>query len=59
MLPIWKINDQDLFKHGVDGWKGELIKNHVVKDIIETFFGFLHPIELVEIQVFVQVIEKK
>ena len=49
MLLIWKIEDQDLFQHGVDGGKGELSKHHVVIGIIESFFGFLHPIELVEI----------
>ena len=49
MLLIWKIEDQDLFKHGVDDGKGELSKNHVVKGIIENWFGFLHPIEVVEI----------
>ena len=33
------------------GEKGELSKKHIVKGtcIIETCFGFLHPIELVEI----------
>ena len=39
---------------GVDPWsiyrgKGELSENHAVKGIIENCFGFLHPIELVEI----------
>ena len=37
------------FKHGVDGGRDELSKSHVVKGIIENCFGFLHPIELVEI----------
>ena len=49
MLLIWKIEDRDLFQHGVDGGKRELSKNHVVKGIIENCFGFLHPIELLEI----------
>ena len=49
MLLIWKIEDQDLSQHGVDGEKHELTKNHVVKGIIENCFGFLHPIVLVEI----------
>ena len=49
MLLIWKIEDGDLFQHGVDGGKRELSKNPVVKGIIENFFGFLHPIELAEI----------
>ena len=49
MLLIWKIVDQDLFQHGVDGGKGELSKNHVVKGIIKNCFDFLHPTELVEI----------
>ena len=47
MLLIWKIEDQDQFQRGVDGGKGELSKNHVIKGIIENCFGFLHPIELV------------
>ena len=49
MLLIWKIEDRDLFQHGVDGGKGELSKSPVVKGIIEDCFGFLHHIELVEI----------
>ena len=49
MLLIWKIEDRELFQHGVDGGKGEFSKNPVVKGIIESWFGFLHPIELVEI----------
>ena len=49
MLLIWKIEDQDIFQHGVDGGKGELSENRAVKGIIENCFGFLHPIELVEI----------
>ena len=49
MLLIWKIEDPDLFQHGVDGGKRELSKNPVVKGIIDNFFGFLHPIELAEI----------
>ena len=49
MLLIWKIEDRDLFQHGVDGGKRELRKNPVVKGIIENFLGFLHPIELAEI----------
>ena len=50
---MWRIEYQDLhvFQHGVDGRKGELSKIPVVhvKGIIENCFGFLHPIELVEI----------
>ena len=38
MLLIWKIEDRDLFQHGVDGGKRELSKNPVVKGIIENFF---------------------
>ena len=49
MLLIWKIEDRDLFQHGVDGGKRELSKSPVVKGIIENFFGFLHPIELAKI----------
>ena len=49
MLLIWKIEDRDIFQHGVDGGKRELSKNPVVKGIIEKFFGFLHPMELLEI----------
>ena len=43
-LLISKIEDRDLFQHGVDGGKGELSKNPVVKGIVKNCFGFLHPI---------------
>ena len=60
MLLIWKIEDRDLFQHGVDGGKGEFSKNSVVKGIIERCFDFLYPIELVEISYYsYKVIEKK
>ena len=56
-LLIWKIEDRDLFQDGVDGGKGELSKNPVVKGI-ENCFGFLHPIELIEISSIFLLIEK-
>ena len=49
MLLIWEIEDQDLFQQSVDGGKRELSKTHVVKGIVKNCFGFLHPIQLVEI----------
>ena len=43
LLFIWKIEDRDLFQHGIDGEKRELSKNPVVKGIIENIFGFYIP----------------
>ena len=42
-------NRRDLFQYGVDDGKGKLSKTPVEKGIIENCFGFLHPVELVEI----------
>ena len=49
MLLIWKIEDETYLNTVSMAGKGELSKNPVVKGVVENCFGFLHPIELVEI----------
>ena len=41
MLLIWKIEDQDLFQHGVNGGKGELSKTLFLKVLLRTVFIWL------------------
>ena len=59
VLPInKKIEDRDLFQHGVDGGKRELSKNPVVKGIIENFFWLFTSHRACRNILFVYMIEK-